>query len=292
MLNRQQDEIGEPEPGTQCPVFKWTRQQGLGERNGLCLLDKGRTTYYAFEDGHADGLLVQRLKDAGQVYLDQRAQGVRVGTPVQVPVQKAAACVSCDIAMACPGVYQRFHANQYYRRLDEKVIRLLQETGGKVVDLGCSRSYYTPVLMDMIEDGRITYTGVDPRASVDMPEAASKGARFLKTAPEQAVFPARSMDWVLILDSINTFSDPISVLGRAWQWLVADGGILIVDRNPFILLTDRQKATWGMGARQRNSTPSEVVHWLEKTGFTPRQVVEPVPGRTNLWFVSAVKTVG
>ena len=292
MINQENAETGAPEPGTQCPVFKWTRQQGLGERNGLCLMDKGATVYYGFQDGHADGLLVQRLKDAGQVYLDQRAQAVKAGTPVQVPVQKNTACDSCDIAEACPWVYQRFQANQYYRRLDEKIIRLLQQIGGKVIDLGCSRSYYTPVLMDMLEDGRITYTGVDPHANLDMPEAVNKGARFVKTQPEQADLPARSADWVLILDSINSFSDPISVLERAWEWLVSDGGILIVDRNPFILLTDQQKTTWGMGARNRNGTLAEVVHWLEETGFKPSQMSEPVPGRTNLWFVLAMKTDG
>jgi ubiquinone/menaquinone biosynthesis C-methylase UbiE len=122
-----------------------------------------------------------------------------------------------------------------------------------------------------------------------MPEAVAKGARFVKTAPEQADFPAKSLDWVLILDSINTFSDPLSVLKRAWQWLVVGGGVLIVDRNPFLLLTDSQKDTWGMGARTRNSTVSEVVHWLEEAGFVPDQVTEPVPGRTNLWFVTAKK---
>lgn len=290
MVMKQDGQVDAPSGGTGCPVFQWTRARGLGERNGLCMQDKNKTTYYAFEDGHADGLRVKRLKDSGQVYLDQRQQAKKPGIPVQVPVQLEKTCENCDIQTLCPGVFKKVQAGRYYRNLDKKVIRTIQTISGRVVDLGCSRSYYTPVLMDMLKEGRITYTGVDPQGSTDLPEAVQNGAIFLRTAPEDLEMAAKSLEWLLFLDSINEIIDPLSMLSRAGKWLVDGGRILILDRNPFLLITDQQKNNWGLGARHRNSTMSEVVQWLKDSHFLPQQVVESVAGRTNLWYVTAVKT--
>lgn len=288
MLMKAGDLVGEPSGNTECPVFQWTRTRGLKERNGLCMKGKERTDYYALEDGHADGLRVQVLKSQGQVFLDQREQA-GPGIPVKVPVQLDKTCENCDIQYACPGVFRRVHLGRYYKLLDQKVIQLLKEISGRVVDLGCSRSYYTPVLMDMLREGRITYTGVDLHGSTDLPEAVEQGAIFLRVAPEQLEMVANSLDWVLILDSINGFVNPLTILSRAKKWLVDSGRVMVVGRNPFLLLTTQQKNTWGLGARHRTSTMSEVVHWLDECGFVPQQVAKPKAGRTNLWYVTAKK---
>ncbi len=280
---------GELTGDTHCPAFQWSREANLNERNGLCVQQKDKIDYYMLEDGHADGLLVQRLKDRGQVYLDQRQKAVKPGTPIQVPVQLHKTCENCGIGYACPGVFKRVNAGRYYKRLDQMVIQVLKEIAGRVTDLGCARSYYTPVLMDMIDEGRIIYTGVDHRGNLDLPEAIERGATLIHADPQEVVLDAGSMDWVLILDSVNEFADPVGVLAKARHWLARGGRVLIVDRDPFLLLTTKQKEAWDLGSRRRNATMLEVTHWLEESGFELQVLVKPRAGRTNLWLVTAVK---
>jgi len=289
MVIKDSARVGKPVSGTQCPVFQWTRKQGLDERNGICTLDKDVADYYALDNGNPDGLRVQGLKSAGQVYIDQSNRTKKTGVSVKIPVQLDKTCKECDARYACPGAYKSVQVGRYYQNLDKNVIQALQEISGRVVDLGSSRSFYTPVLMDMLKEGRITYTGVDQHGSVDLPEAVEHGAIFLRTDPEQLEMATKSLEWALFLDSINEFSNPLSLLLRARKWLVDGGKVLIVDRNPFLLLTDQQKNTWRLGSKQRNSMMPEVSHWLEETGFLPQQVFEPGPGRTNLWYIIAVK---
>ena len=275
--------------GPACPAFVWSRSPDLSERNGVFLYSSRGLEYYRYDEGRPDGLVVQRLKEKGQVYLDlQDTRGSRKSS-LLMPLALHPECRACKVSFACPTTYVEVATHGYERRLDQQIVRLLGNIGGRVADLGCARSYYTPVIVDLAKEGRISYIGVDPQGPVDLPEVDGYMIKILKRPPEEVEIPEKSLDWVVILDSINDFKNPGLVVERAFSWLVPGGGILVLDRAPFLLLGSQPREGWSIGKRKRNVELQEVARWLEDSGFVLEKVVPPSGGKTNIWYAVAHK---
>ncbi len=290
ILKQTNNQSLQPVAGEDCPVFRWIKSNNMDVRNGIALVTSKKIRYFRYEEGRADGLIVQRLKETEQIYLDvQKDKNVRK-LSTMVPLQLDKECRDCRIAFACTGAYIPVASRGYEKRFDLQVIKTLSGISGKVADIGCARSFYTPVMLQMAKDGQIDYIGIDPGGPVDFPEVEGYMFSIIQQQPEDVDLGEKSVDWVTLLDSINDLEDPYGVLKKAYSWLIVGGGIVVLDKAPFLLLEEEPLKGWNAGKRKRNLDINEVGRWLEEIGFIIELVVPPKGGKSNIWYLVARKT--
>lgn len=233
---------GPPGAGA-CPVLAlgvapWDAGRHLFVRNGE-RVGRFRTDTRDFDDAQVADVKHR----AGQLYLDASRKDAPddFGRDL-VKLRRSGACGPCPARDRCTGMFEPVREDVFARD-DARVLELLGELEGDVLDVGCGEGRYGEALAARAAAGRIRYTGVEPDAA----RAARMRERWpwarLVVAPAEALrLDGARFDHALVLRSWNHLADPGAVL-RAVAAALREGGTLtLVDNEAFGLARTRPHA--------------------------------------------------
>ncbi|MBI4955320.1 MAG: radical SAM protein [Myxococcales bacterium] len=186
---------------------------------------------------------IAAAKALGQVYLDVSSKVAPDDFARDfAPLRPARECTSCAVRGACTGAFE-LERGEVFARDDARLVAILGELAGRVLDLGCGEGRYLEALRPRAERGEVAYTGVDPDAA----RLAALGrrfafARFVVGSGEELDPALGSFDHVLVLRSWNHLASPARALARALALLRPGGTLTVVDNVAFGLVRQRDAA--------------------------------------------------
>ncbi len=168
----------------------------------------------------------------------------------------------------------------------------LEDFAGGVLDVGFGDFHYGMRIRALAQSGQIRYVGVEPDAQA----CAAARTRFpdldLRCEPlETCTLAQTSLDWILLLGSLNHLADVRSCLAKLHGLLKPGGRMLVSDNTSFALMGNvRAKAEYsGTWYHHRNFDLPEARRVLQTCGFDVERERPIVPGGRNQWFLLARK---
>jgi SAM-dependent methyltransferase len=145
-------------------------------------------------------------------------------------------CEGCVRQPACPGAWEAVPGDVFGRD-DARVIALLGELRGRVLDVGGGEATYLRALADGAAAGVVEYVCVDPDAArLAVLGSRYPFARFVQGRAEELSPDLGRFDHVLFLRSFNHLADPVEALARALALLAPGGSLILVDNVAFGLV--------------------------------------------------------
>jgi pyruvate-formate lyase-activating enzyme/SAM-dependent methyltransferase len=118
-----------------------------------------------------------------------------------------------------------------------RVRRILSGLEGRILDVGCGQTRYHDLLLSKLNEGSISYVGVDPRPGDEIRSLAGTGrVELYESGIEEQAFTDREFDWALILRSHNHLADLWTAYSRIMGVLRWGGHLLVVDNVAFGLV--------------------------------------------------------
>jgi MoaA/NifB/PqqE/SkfB family radical SAM enzyme/SAM-dependent methyltransferase len=279
-------------PGAPCPIAK----------AGPSPYDRGRTLFLRLRDrmrlfrtetrDFADAELLDVKEALGQVYVDVSNKLAPDDFASDLrKLRPSAECASCPKRSACTGAWEPV-PDEVFGRDDARVLALLGELRGRVLDLGCGEGRYLDALAERAREGAVEYVGVDPdEARLRELAARHPFARFVVARAEDVGAELGTFDHALALRSYNHFGDPARAIERALA-LVRDGGTLtLVDNVAFGLVRGRAHAARAERAPEnrfehyRNDGATAAARRLEGRPVRLLERRDVGPSTSNQWLL-------
>jgi uncharacterized Fe-S cluster-containing radical SAM superfamily protein len=229
--------------GAPCPIA----------RDGVTPYDRARTLFLRFSDrmrlARTDtrdfsDVELGRIKERGQLYVDvsKKLAPDDFATDLRKLLPDPD-CASCSSRAACTGAFVMTKGDVFTRD-DARVLAIVRELRGRVLDLGCGEGRYLSAFAPSLVD----YTGVDPDGDA-LATLASRfsWARFVVANAEDYA-PEGALDHVLALRSWNHFKRPEKALEQAVFALREGGTLTVVDDEPFGLVREATHARRAEGS--------------------------------------------
>lgn len=129
-----------------------------------------------------------------------------------------------------------------FAKEEERLLALLADLRGVVIDVGAGPVRYVAALTEAIERGQLTYLAVEPDLGhLQQSAAAMPLGVFVRGVGEQLPLANRSADAVLMLRSWNHLRDPARAVAEAARVLRPGGQLVVVDNVVFGLIRDREQ---------------------------------------------------
>jgi MoaA/NifB/PqqE/SkfB family radical SAM enzyme/SAM-dependent methyltransferase len=224
-----------PRPaGSSCPI----------REDGVSPYDRGRTLFLKLKDR------MRLFRTETRDFDDDEVASVKLSTEqIYVDVSKklfsddfaadlrklrrSAECEACPENERCAGSYEPM-AKDLFSRDDARVLALLEEVTGRVLDIGCGEGRYLAALSPRLASGAVSYVGVDPdEARLSLLRSRFPAASFACTPAEELPDSLGAFDHVLVLRSFNHLADPRLAIGRALERLESGGTLTVVDNVAF-----------------------------------------------------------
>lgn len=148
----------------------------------------------------SDQTIGHMVRDLGQVYLDSSGKLLSddLGRDL-VRLVLCKDCTACPSRSLCGGLFEPA-AEHSFERARETISSLLAEARGSLLDIGCGKSPYLDAMRAAIEQGNLTYLGIDPY--IECIEQA-KNISFEKTSFDDFRRNEPCFDTVCALRSLN-----------------------------------------------------------------------------------------
>jgi pyruvate-formate lyase-activating enzyme/SAM-dependent methyltransferase len=284
-------DIARPE-GTPCPI----------KRDGVSPYDRGRTLFVRLKDrvrlfrtetrDFSDAELLATKEDLGQLYIDVSTKLAPDDFAKDLrPLRLSAECASCEQRPSCTGTWEAVSADVFTRD-DARVLSVLAELRGKVLDVGCGEGPYLSVLAEKAARGEIEYTGVDPdEGRLAVLRSRYPFARFVAARAEDLDGAIGIVDHAIVLRSYNHLEDPASAIGGVIARLRPGGTLTIVDNIAFGLVRGRSHAARAESAPEnrfehyRNDSASDAARRLEGQALRLLERRDVARGTSNQWLL-------
>lgn len=278
--------------GAPCPI----------KRDGASPYDRGRTLFLRLGDrmrlfrtetrDFADAELAAIKEDLGQVYVDVSTKLAPDDFAKDLrQLRISAECAACSLRGGCTGCWEPVREDVFTRD-DARVLAILAELRGRVLDLGCGEGPYLAALAEQAREGAISYLGVDPdEARLGVLGSRYPFARFLAAPAEALPEEVGEVDHVLVLRSYNHLADPGAALDRALARLRPGGTLLVVDNVAFGLVRGRAHAARAEAApgnrfeHFRNDGAAEAARRLADRPLRLLERRDVGPGTSNQWLL-------
>jgi MoaA/NifB/PqqE/SkfB family radical SAM enzyme/SAM-dependent methyltransferase len=279
-------------PGAPCPIAEdGTSPYDRGRTLFLKLRDRLRLVRTASRD-FTDAELLAGKEALGQIYVDVSrklapddfARDLRQLRP-------AAECAACPKRAACTGAWEAVPGDVFSRD-DARVIGLLRELAGRVLDVGCGEGRYLDAIAPAAIAGRVEYVGVDPDAE-RLAELAARHpfARFDARRAEDVDADLGTFDHAVVLRSYNHLEDPARAMDRVVARVRRGGTITIVDNVAFGLVRTAAHAARAEAApsnlfeHHRNDGAAEAARRLDGAPLRLLERRDVGPSTSNQWLL-------
>ncbi|HRI66596.1 MAG TPA: radical SAM protein [Polyangium sp.] len=235
--------------------------------DGTTPYDRGRTLFVRLKDrmrlfrsdtrDFSDEELLRIKESTGQLYIDISTKLAPDDFSKDLrKLRLSEECNICPERPRCPGCFEATKADVFTRD-DAKVLDLLADLSGRVLDLGCGEGPYMKVLTQHMDVGTIEYVGVDPDpTSLSVLGSRYPRAKFVEANAEDLREDLGLFDHVLALRSVNHFRDPGRVFEAALARLRPGGTLLLVDNVAFGLVRSREHA-----AKAESAQTNRIEHY-------------------------------
>jgi SAM-dependent methyltransferase len=179
-----------------------------------------------------------------------------------------------------------------FSRDDARVIGLLRELSGRVLDVGCGEGRYLDAIAPAAAEGRVAYVGVDPDAA-RLSELAARHpfARFLARRAEDLEPELGAFEHALVLRSFNHLEDPTRAIERVVALLRPGATLTIVDNVAFGLVRGAAHAAAAERApdnrfeHHRNDDAGRAARRLAGAPLRLLERRDVGPGTSNQWLL-------
>ncbi len=279
-------------PGAPCPILT----------DGVSPYDRGRTLFLRLKDrlrifrtetrDFSDDELLRVKIETGQLYLDVSKKLFPDDFSRDlVKLTRAAECLSCPEGARCAGTYEPQRLDVFTRD-DARVLELLGELEGRVLDVGCGEGRYVEAMAAARRAGRLEYVGVDPDAArLSLLGSRHPDARFVAVAVEDLPADLGPFDHALVLQSFNHLRDPRAALAGVVDRVRPGGTVLISDNVAFGLLRSEDRARSAEGSatgafeHYRNDGAGEALERLADLPLTLLERRDVTPATSNQWLL-------
>ncbi len=270
----------------QTGLWTWTLWQAAGKdfspRDHRRLLDELEQVY---------------IEAPGDARTSPRSRGPFRGLQ---PLRRSALCRACPRRLTCLGLFEPIADKTPTGHLEDVVDRdaklletRLQSASGSVLDVGSgTEPAYLSTLTHMIEQGRISYLGLDPAVDGNHGNAPASNPGFVQGKAEEMegiVAAQAGLDWIWSIRSLAHYEKPSRFFEQASKLLTDEGRLLLVSDRPFILLTTTQPRQAGEADLEHWQNPS--LEFLEaavrRWGFEVEWIRPAGPATSNLDFIQA-----
>lgn len=187
---------------------------------------------------------LNRIKFAhGQVYLDISNKVAPDDFPNDLrKLRIVEECGDCPQIATCSHCYE-VDETDVFTADDRKVVDIISELEGDILDVGCGETLYADVLATRAEAGTVRYTGVEPHTGAcEAFRSRNKWGEIVNSPIEDFELVPGSYDNILVLRSYNHLADPKKTLRDLATALRPGGTMLVVDNVAFGLVrTQEQK---------------------------------------------------
>ena len=248
--------------------------------------------YLADTRDFSDATISESVGGLGQVYrnrggkllLDDLSRDL-------VPLALACECRDCHMKPLCGGVWQATQDTSF-EQAQTAIVRLITSLNGSVLDVGCGHMPYRTALEPLIENGRLSYLGIDPYS---VPTDSRTNLRFRRTSLEDFQWDGPLFDAVLALRSLNHL-ESIRAAFLKMTSLVKPGGLIILAEDEVFGII-RTKQTL-QAVKKQNHLPydhrvnlslGQAVESVKDCQLTIEEKLSPIETKSTLWLLTCRK---
>lgn len=278
--------------GSPCPL----------KRDGVSPYDRARTIFVRLKDrirlfrtetrDFSDAELLATKEDLGQIYVDVSTKLAPDDFARDLrPLRPSAECSACELRASCTGTWEAAPVDVFTRD-DARVLAVVADLRGRVLDIGCGEGPYLHVLTEKASRGEIEYIGVDPdEGRLAVLRSRYPFARFVAARAEALTDTVGRVDHAIVLRSYNHLEDPAAALARVLALLKPGGTLTIVDNVAFGLVRSRAHAARAERAAEnrfehyRNDGATEAALRLEGQALRLLERRDIARGTSNQWLL-------
>lgn len=269
-------------PRTGCKIFK--RQKN--NKEVLLLQNNGVEIYKTDTNDFSDAELLLFGWNLKQFYIDLAGKVENINFREMLKgVKLHSYCPKCPELKNCTGVFVPQN-KEIFEIADKKVEDFILSLNGRVLDIGCGEIFYKDILWRKIENGDISYIGIDP--FIEPSHILLEKAKFIKTSIEDFHHWGKKFDWILMLRSYSHFEEIDKVIKKC-IFLLKDGGkILIVDNIPYgIIRIDKNFKPLECHSffHYRRHTSYDVIKVLKNYPLSLKKHIPVKPFSANQWLL-------
>jgi len=225
---------------------------------------------------------IEKLKENEQIYIINKLHTDSVLTQL-TKLGQDNKCKECNKKKNCARIFIPQKNNPFMKYIDS-VKNELNNLEGKVLDIGCGNMFFEDTFLQLIEDRKIDYLGVDPECSTN-PKYKVIVSEF-----EKYNFPNESFDNILLLGSYNHILNLELLFHKIEKELRNNGLLIITDSEPYIILKDNMEEKKKHDFEHyRNASSSDVISELKKYNFKIIKEMSVNKNTCNQWMVVARK---
>jgi pyruvate-formate lyase-activating enzyme/SAM-dependent methyltransferase len=276
--------------GALCPVREggvspWDRGRHLFLRDGR-EVERYRTESRDFTDVEIEATKL----GLGQIYLDVSSKdAVDDFARDLVQLRRSDICSGCTEEAHCAGLFERSEGDVFGRD-DARVLAILGELTGDVLDVGCGEGRYDEVLAARVRAGKVRYTGREP----SLERVTTLRARWpwakVEVGGAETIDGVDTYDHVLVLRSWNHFHDPDAALAAIVRALRPGGTVTLVDNVAFGLVRNREQASRAESGKAefehyRNDDARRPTAIAQRLGLTLMERRDVAVKTSNQWLL-------
>ncbi|MEW6202882.1 MAG: class I SAM-dependent methyltransferase, partial [bacterium] len=249
----------------------------------LCTTDTGDFT---------DEEIMTIKYDEGQVYFEPAGKDADIDFKHDlVKLTLWEDCDACAHRDECPGVFQK-QAGDIFAESEGIVEAHIHGLSGSVLDVGCGTIRYRDTFLELLREGRIQYTGIEPNPEEDITQT---GMKILRSGIEEfeGDTGTGAFDHILVLRSFNHYTDLRRALRNIHRLLAEGGSLLVVDNSVFAVVRPEGytpvAATADSMQHYHTYGAEQAAKALKSAGFTVREIHPVQPRGCNQWIVLCSK---
>jgi len=215
-----------------CPIRSGEQPPPDPVRGILVASGDGRCRHHqALTRDFSDAAIAHSVRELGQVYQSRSDQ--RPEADLKTDLERlalAGACRECPMRSLCGGAWLPSGERRAFYRFNQRLHAILATLNGSVLDVGCGRAPYLEAMAAGLQNGTVSYLGIDPgEGPVRLPE----GARFLRSSFADFDWSEAPFDNLLALLSLNHLGSLSESMKKMVSLTAPGGKVLLVDDDVF-----------------------------------------------------------
>jgi len=278
---------------SQCPIRAGSRPAPDPVR-GIAVIGhkKEIQRYLADTRDFSDTAISDAIGGLGQVYRDRGGKILHDDLSADlVPLILADECKDCLMKPLCGGVWQDTRETPF-EQAQIAVEHLITSLSGSVLDIGCGYMPYRAVLEPLVENGRLTYLGIDPYSD---PGENHANLCFKRTSLEDFNWDGPLFDTALSLRSLNHLESIRAAFHKMTSLIKPGGRIILAEDEVFGVVRGKQtlqavKKQPNLPYDHRvNLSLGEAVELVKDCQLTIEEKLSPIETKSTLWILDCKK---
>jgi MoaA/NifB/PqqE/SkfB family radical SAM enzyme/SAM-dependent methyltransferase len=276
-----------------CPIRSGSRPPPDPVRGIAVVSNQGEIQrYLAGTRDFSDATISKSVGSLGQVYRDRGGKLLLDDFSSDLaPLNLAKECRDCHKKPLCGGVWQATQ-NSTFELAQATIVQLINSLTGSVLDVGCGQMPYRAALEPLVENGGLTYLGIDPYS--DFADSHTN-LGFRRTSLEDFKWGGPLFDAAMALRSLNHLHSIRAAFSKITSLVKPSGRIILAEDEVFGVV--RTKQTLRKVKRQPNLpydhrvnlSLGEAVELVKDCQLSIEEKLSPIETKSTLWLLACRK---